>query len=133
VSKKEPRSNNLCIWGFELAFDETPLTCVYTNVYHPLSKPFLYFPKCHLYIKSEPERIFPRMSLEVWLVPLLYRFVVASADDIAHDSAVWPRVSRVRTSLIRNPLPQKEARHRPIMAITTTEQAAGTAWLLPRN
>lgn len=34
---------------------------------------------------------------------------------------------------MREPLPQKEARHRPIMAMTTTEQAAGTAWLLPRN
>lgn len=31
------------------------------------------------------------------------------------------------------PFPQKDASDKPIIAITTTEQAGGTAWLPPRN
>lgn len=42
-------------------------------------------------------------------------------------------ISRDGRSLIREPLPQKEARQRPMIAIATTEHAGGTAWLLPRN
>ena len=37
------------------------------------------------------------------------------------------------TSLIRKPLPQYDARVKPKMAMMTTEHAAGTAWLVPRN
>ena len=36
-------------------------------------------------------------------------------------------------SLIRIPLPQYDARVKPNIAMTTTEHAAGTAWLIPRN
>lgn len=91
----------------------------------------LYLPKCSACTsKSKPERICDECLKGV------VSFALQVCGGSAHDSAVSPLlcgVSRDRTSLIRNPLPQKEARHRPIMAITTTEQAAGTAWLLPRN
>lgn len=42
-------------------------------------------------------------------------------------------VSEKGRSRIRKPFPQKEARHRPIIAIVTTEHAGGTACVLPRN
>lgn len=45
---------------------------------------------------------------------------------------VWGRTSK-GMSLILDPVPQKDARLRPTIAINTTEQAAGTAWLPPRN
>lgn len=50
-------------------------------------------------------------------------------------STVEPVCGRSRDgrSLIRPPLPQKEARLRPMIAMATTEQAGGTAWLPPRN
>lgn len=39
---------------------------------------------------------------------------------------VWSQISKAM-SLIRDPFPQNDARHKPIMAIRTTEHAAGTA------
>ena len=40
---------------------------------------------------------------------------------------VWRRNSTDGRSLIRAPLPQKEARQRPMIAMATTEHAGGTA------
>ena len=44
-----------------------------------------------------------------------------------------PETNLVGMSLILNPLPQKDARINPMIAMATTEQAAGTALVLPRN
>ena len=94
-------------------------------------KPLIFtFPNAVCSSKSKTRKNLRWISQGV--VPLALQVCCGSAHDSAALSLVCG-VSRDRTSLIRSPLPQKEARHRPIMAITTTEHAAGTAWLLPRN
>lgn len=75
-----------------------------------------------------------RMSLSHCLSPLvLYQ---TSSDLLSHGmhlyeapmvEPVWRRNNREGKSLIRAPLPQKDPRQRPMIAMTTTEHAAGTA------
>ena len=64
------------------------------------------------------------------------RLCVGYSKNEHHEALIFDLNQRVITSCrsrIRRPLPQEEARIRPMIAIATTEQAEGTAWILPRN